>query len=151
MSVRTRFVGASLVAACLAFAGYSGFAAARKSTAPAVKATASGGSAAMAASPEIAPPPRSSARPKTNVPRKALPPAKVLNLNTATVADLDALPSIGPKTAERIIEYRQKIGGFKKIEQLMNVRGVGEKNFLKLKDRITVGPRAAASSGSPQT
>jgi competence protein ComEA len=104
--------------------------------------------AAVAASPEIAPPPRNAARPKTNAPRKALPPAKLLNLNTATVADLDALPSIGPKTAERIIEYRQKIGGFKKIEQLMNVRGVGEKNFLKLKDRITVGPRTAASSGS---
>jgi competence ComEA-like helix-hairpin-helix protein len=150
MSVRTRLVGASVVAGCLAFAGYSGFAAAKKTKAPIRKATVSAGSASTAR-PEIAAPPRSSARPQTNPPRKALPPARLLNLNTATVADLDALPSIGLKTAQRIIEYRQKIGGFKKIEQLMNVRGVGEKNFLKLKDRITVGPRTAASGGSQQT
>ena len=61
-----------------------------------------------------------------------------LNLNTATVAQLDALPGIGKATAERIVEYRQKNGGFKKSEELMNVRGVGEKSFLRIKDRITV-------------
>lgn len=75
----------------------------------------------------------------------AAPMAARLNLNTATAAQLDALPGIGPKTAQRILEYRQKIGGFKKIEQLMNVRGVGEKNFLRLKDRITVGPAKPVS------
>lgn len=67
----------------------------------------------------------------------ALAPASV-NLNTATAAQLDALPGVGKAMAERIIEYRQKNGGFKKIEDLMNVRGVGEKNFLKLKPYITV-------------
>ena len=61
-----------------------------------------------------------------------------LNLNTATVAQLEALPGIGKSTAERILEYRQKNGGFKKVEDLMNVRGVGEKSFLKLKSLITV-------------
>jgi competence protein ComEA len=61
-----------------------------------------------------------------------------VNLNSATSAQLEALPGIGAKTAERIIDYRQKNGGFKKIEDLMNVRGVGEKNFLKLKPLITV-------------
>jgi competence protein ComEA len=61
-----------------------------------------------------------------------------VNLNTATVAQLEGLPGIGKSTAERIVEYREKSGGFKKIEDLMNVRGVGEKSFLKLKPLITV-------------
>ncbi len=66
-------------------------------------------------------------------------PATLVNLNTATVQQLDTLPGIGAKVAARIIEYRQKNGPFKKIEDLMNVRGIGEKNFLKIKDRLTVG------------
>jgi competence protein ComEA len=66
--------------------------------------------------------------------------ASPLNLNTATAAELELLPGIGARTAERIVEYRQKNGGFKKIEELMNVRGVGEKSFLKLKALITVTP-----------
>ena len=61
-----------------------------------------------------------------------------LNLNTATAAQLEALPGVGKSTADRIIEYRQKNGGFKKIEDLMNVKGIGEKSFLKLKPLITV-------------
>jgi competence protein ComEA len=63
----------------------------------------------------------------------------VVNLNTATAAQLESLPGIGAKTAERIIEYRQKNGNFKKVEELMNVKGIGEKSFLKLKNRLTVG------------
>jgi competence protein ComEA len=72
------------------------------------------------------------------------PNAGRLNLNAATLSQLDALPGIGPKTAQRIIEYRQKNGGFKKIEELMNVRGVGEKGFLRIKDRIAVAPTKGA-------
>ena len=64
--------------------------------------------------------------------------AGVVNLNTASATELEALPGIGAKTAARIVEYRQKNGPFKKIEELMNIRGVGEKNFLKLKPQITV-------------
>lgn len=61
-----------------------------------------------------------------------------VNLNTATTAQLESLPGIGPATARRILEYRQQNGGFKKIEELMNVRGIGEASFLKLKALITV-------------
>jgi competence protein ComEA len=71
----------------------------------------------------------------------------VVNINSASTTDLEALPGIGAKTAARIIEYRQKNGPFKKIEELMNVRGVGEKNFLKLKEQITV---AAAKTDRAQ-
>jgi competence protein ComEA len=75
--------------------------------------------------------PRSSAK-------ASAPAGAPINLNTATVAQLETLPGIGKSTAERILEYRQKNGGFKKVEDLMNVRGVGEKSFLKMKALITV-------------
>ena len=68
-----------------------------------------------------------------------------VNINTASVKELDALPGIGTKTAALIVEYRQKNGPFKKIEELMNVRGVGEKSFLKLKPQLTVAAAATAS------
>lgn len=70
-----------------------------------------------------------------------------LNLNTATLEQLDALPGIGKSTAQRILEHRQKSGGFKKIEDLMNVKGIGEKAFLKLKPMITVAARPEKATG----
>lgn len=63
-----------------------------------------------------------------------------VNLNTATTAQLEALPGVGPALAQRIVDYRQQHGGFKKVEELMNVRGIGEASFLKLKALITVTP-----------
>jgi competence protein ComEA len=71
-------------------------------------------------------------------PPAAAAAAAPVNLNTASVAQLETLPGIGKSTAERILEYREKSGGFKKIEDLMNVRGIGEKSFLKLKPLVTV-------------
>jgi competence protein ComEA len=63
---------------------------------------------------------------------------EVVNLNSATAVQIADLPGIGAKTAELVVQYRVKNGPFKKIEEIMNVRGVGEKSFLRIKDRITV-------------
>ena len=70
-----------------------------------------------------------------------------INLNTATVDQLQDLPGIGRATAERIVEYRQKNGGFQKVEQLMNVKGIGEKSFLKIKPLVSAPPKADKTSG----
>lgn len=57
----------------------------------------------------------------------------VLNLNTASVLQLQLLPGIGPKMAERILEYRKSKGAFQSAEQVMDVKGIGTKKFEKLK------------------
>ena len=62
-----------------------------------------------------------------------------INLNTADAAALCALPGIGEKLAGRIIEYREKYGLFRSIEELMDVSGIGEKKFAAVKDLIYVG------------
>ena len=66
--------------------------------------------------------------------------APAVNVNTASATDLQKLPGVGPAMAARIIEYRDKNGGFKKLEDLMNVKGIGEKTFLKLKPLVTIAP-----------
>ena len=76
---------------------------------------------------------------------KSKAPVGMVNINTATPAELQTLPGIGAATATRILEYRQKNGGFKKIEDIMNVRGIGEKSFLKLKPHLTITPPKAVS------
>lgn len=61
-----------------------------------------------------------------------------VNINTANKEALSVLSGIGPVTAERIIEYREKVGSFKSIEEITKVKGIGEKTFLKIKDSIVV-------------
>ena len=70
-----------------------------------------------------------------------------INLNAATVEQLETLPGIGRKVAERILEYRAKSGSFKKVEELMNVKGIGEKSFLKIKPLVVVAKPDKASGG----
>lgn len=61
-----------------------------------------------------------------------------VNLNTATAGQLESLPGIGPAMAKLIIEHRTKAGKFIRIEEIMNIKGIGEKKFQKIKDRLTV-------------
>jgi len=61
-----------------------------------------------------------------------------INLNTAPLDELQKLPGVGSSIAQRIIDFRKSNGPFKKIEDLMKVRGIGEKTFLKFKDMLTV-------------
>ena len=76
-------------------------------------------------------------------------PAGKVNLNTATVSQLEDLPGIGPALAARIVDHRQKNGAFKSVEDLMAVKGIGEKNFAKIQTFLTVGAPAPKESPKP--
>ncbi|GAA1543375.1 hypothetical protein GCM10009678_27500 [Actinomadura kijaniata] len=61
-----------------------------------------------------------------------------LDLNTATAAQLDALPGVGPVLAQRIVDYRTQNGGFRSVDQLQEVTGIGAKRFTELKAMVRV-------------
>jgi comEA protein len=63
---------------------------------------------------------------------------KLVNINTADAAQLDTLPRIGLKMAQRILDYRKSNGNFKRVQDLMKVKGIGEKVFAKLQPLITI-------------
>jgi competence protein ComEA len=65
-----------------------------------------------------------------------------LDVNRATEEDFDALPGIGPKLAERIVEYRQSVGTFRSLDELRTVKGIGNKKFERIRPLVTVSPDA---------
>ena len=65
--------------------------------------------------------------------------SEIININTATAAQLQTLPGIGPTLAERIIDYRDKNGTFHSIGELMMVPGIGEKKLESIWDLLTTG------------
>jgi len=67
-----------------------------------------------------------------------------VNINTASLEELQKLPRIGPQIAQRILDFRKENGSFKRTEDIMKVRGIGEKVYEQLKDMITVGAEAAS-------
>jgi competence protein ComEA len=64
--------------------------------------------------------------------------AQMVNINTASLEELQTLHGIGPAIAHRIVEYRQTNGGFKNPDELVQVRGIGEAKYQKLKNQIAV-------------
>jgi competence protein ComEA len=74
-----------------------------------------------------------------NETRSSNPPFLLININTATLEQLDSLPGIGPATAQKIIDYRSANGPFKRIEDIQNVPDIGQVTFDKIRELITIG------------
>lgn len=72
------------------------------------------------------------------VEKKNVSKPKIININTAQVSDFTVLPRIGEKIAKRIVNFRKKHGKFKRVEDLMKVKGIGEKTFNRFKKRLKV-------------
>ena len=70
----------------------------------------------------------------------------VVNLNTATAGELEALPGIGPKKAEAIVEARKSRGGFKSVDDIVDVRGIGPAQLEKLRPHLRVSSDAPSSA-----
>ena len=77
--------------------------------------------------------------PTTNGGSAGTQPTRLINLNTATASELDSLTGVGPSTAKAIIAYRTKKGSFSKVEDLLNVPGIGPAKLAALRDQVTVG------------
>ncbi|UCC78166.1 MAG: ComEA family DNA-binding protein [Anaerolineales bacterium] len=76
------------------------------------------------------------APPLTSSTHTSRTPGQKININTASAAELEALPGIGPVLAQRIIDYRQANGPFGRLEDIKKVKGIGDKTFEDLKDLI---------------
>lgn len=83
------------------------------------------------------------------LPAKKKPPAKPVNLNTATSAELQQVPGIGPATAEKILQMRKSYGPFKSVDDLLAIRGLGPKRLEKMRKYLTVGKAAAPKIPQP--
>jgi competence protein ComEA len=92
-----------------------------------------GAAAAAGAAAQPAPAPGGATGPAT----ATAPPGPPINLNTATIEQLDQLEGIGPTTAQKILQYRQEHGGFSSVEELKNVPGIGDTRYATLKERVT--------------
>ncbi|HEX9091930.1 MAG TPA: helix-hairpin-helix domain-containing protein, partial [Anaerolineales bacterium] len=83
--------------------------------------------------PDLSPTPSSD-----SVTRSASPASGLVDINSATLEQLDSLPAIGPKTAQDIIDYRNRNGLFARIEDILDVAGIGQVTFEKIKNLISV-------------
>jgi competence protein ComEA len=77
------------------------------------------------------------------------PPSQPVNVNTASSAQLQLVPGIGPVTAEKILQMRKSYGAFKSVDDLMAIRGIGPKRLEKMKKYLTVGKSAPANNAKP--
>jgi competence protein ComEA len=88
-----------------------------------------------------------------NVEAKKKPPVHPVNLNTASSAELQLVPGIGPSTADKILQMRKSYGAFKNVDDLLAIKGFGQKRLDKMRKYLTVGkvPAAKAASTKPAT
>jgi len=68
------------------------------------------------------------------------PPPHPINLNTATIQELEQLPGIGPTTAKAIVQFRAKSGPFRRVEDLLAIRGISASRLEKLRPYVAVSP-----------
>lgn len=90
---------------------------------------------------KITEPPVENVQIDTEKPTQAVKGEKIsglVDINTASQEELESLDGIGPKTAEKIVEYRETNGSFSSIESIMDIDGIGEGKFSKIKDEITI-------------
>ena len=76
-------------------------------------------------------------------------PAKPVNLNTATSEELQLVPGIGPATADKILQMRKSYGGFKSVDDLLAIRGLGAKRLEKMRKYLTVRKPATGKPATP--
>jgi competence ComEA-like helix-hairpin-helix protein len=88
---------------------------------------------------------------------KKKPPAHPINLNSASAAELQQVPGIGPSTANKILEMRKSYGAFKSVDDLLAIKGIGPKRLEKMRKYLTVGkapqtkkPSTGAQAVPPQ-
>jgi len=84
---------------------------------------------------------------------KKKPPTKPVNINTATSEQLQQVPGIGPATAQKILQMRKSYGQFKSVDDLLAIRGLGQKRLDKMRKYLTVGkagPRVTAPADTPK-
>jgi competence ComEA-like helix-hairpin-helix protein len=70
------------------------------------------------------------------------PPSQPINLNTATIAQLETLPGIGPNTAKSIVDFRNHSGPYQRVEDLLAIKGISKSKLEKLRPYVTIVPAA---------
>jgi len=111
---------------------------ARPSLAAANQAAASSPHGPVALPIEASEPARLSEKAAPDSPPARQPGARQVDLNQATLSDLEALPGVGPKLAQRVIEHRDEKGPFRSVDDLRQVRGIGRKKFDRLRPHVLV-------------
>jgi competence ComEA-like helix-hairpin-helix protein len=83
---------------------------------------------------------------------KKKPPTHPINLNSASAAELQQVPGIGPSTADKILEMRKSYGAFKSVDDLLAIKGIGPKRLEKMRKYLTIGkaPQAKKTSSGTQ-
>jgi competence ComEA-like helix-hairpin-helix protein len=79
---------------------------------------------------------------------KKKPPAQPVNINAANSEQLQTVPGIGPATAEKILQMRKSYGAFKSVDDLLTIRGLGQKRLEKMRKYLTVGKPTPRSPGA---